>query len=193
VSRAQAGNQNCFALQLRNSTGGFTLKTLEPFAKGEKMVMGPRDIISLANAHKLENARGWESDFKVWHKGAGDYLTDLTMPDLSAYYPPVKVNGVGLPLHIPTPADMDDGSQYPWRQHGRQVPAGMSLWYFMDHARDSNVAICKNLVKVRKEGTECGFFRAVVFEAKRDIAAGERLTYTYESVPDTWVDHYGGE
>ena len=65
----------------------------------------------------------------------------------------------------------------------------MSKWYFLDHARDSNLAICKDLLKIRlDEGNEYGFFRAVVFEAKRDIEAGEWLTFTYEQVPDTWVD-----
>lgn len=190
VARAQVGNQNCFALERRNSTGGFGLKTREPFTQGEKMVLGPCDKISDARANQLENARGWQSDFKIFHIGAGTWMSDIGMPDLSAYYSPITVNG--QPAHLSlleaTPADMDEGARYPWR-NGGEVPAGMSKWYFLDHARDPNLTICKDLLKIRlDEGNEYGFFRALVFEAKRDIAAGEWLTYTYEQVPATWVD-----
>ena len=67
-----------------------------------------------------------------------------------------------------------------WR-HPRMSPP----WYFLDHSSEPNLRIATNLYKIDVPGLVSGR-RAVVFEAARDIKAGEWLTFFYQRHEQEW-------
>ena len=82
-----------------------------------------------------------------------------------------------------TPADPE--AVYIGSAAGRLPPPDTPMWYFLDHSSTPNLTLGKRLMKIAR--TDGRMITAPIWFATRDIAAGERLTFSYAD-PDSDFD-----
>eukprot|EP00966_Prymnesium_polylepis_P211985 4909997-Prymnesium_polylepis.2 len=182
----QPGDDSCFQFKRNSATGGYGVVTSEPFYKNELVMLGPCVQYSVFQHPQACIDNGWTGDFMIYHKGAGCYFGD-TFPSFANLYPPgdftLGMSASYWEVLTAIPAEGDEGALYPWRREDAPPPSDMKKWYLMDHSSEPPLRIRKSLARIKCGDSD---YRSVVFEAVRDIAPGEWLTYAYEEHPKEW-------
>lgn len=177
---------------------GWNLTATKPIEPKTPVVLGPIDKVNGGDfawdAVRIE--AGWPEDMAIIHKRTGQVFHNADAPREPIGFPLLlsseQVEEYGL--HHATRLlpdgrillDVDDphAPNMPWRVTGAAPPAGMPLWYFMDHCSQPNIRIAPNLCKI--DDGHGGSRSAIVFMSKRFIQRGEKLTYFYEQHPPEW-------
>ena len=158
---------------------GWRLRTTVSHKAGDKVIPGPASSLPYQDALNLANMCGWEWDF---------FIRDAYKPNkfwFSADWPLMPVYGnvdrVDRPEDLP--AEQDGGARFPWRIEGGHPPAGCPDWYFLDHSTSPNLLLNPRYAILSYGDT---IKKCLVFEAARDIEAGEWLTFNYGCAPADW-------
>lgn len=175
---------------------GYSLCSTCPILKNQLVVVGPKDKCTPASWALMCIENCWKEDFGIQEQRASKpnkkIYFDANMQSLHEH----KINNPGDLTYDWTV--MQDHPPF-WDACPEQCrppppPTGIAHWYFAAHAPplQANMNMAMRNVLYRYEGEGEGdpplqvFHEQPVFIAKRDINAGEWLTYSYPRHPRAW-------
>ena len=183
---------------------GFQLQAAQAINEGDPVVLGPQTKVSGMDKgwYTMRMERGQPEDFAILHKKTDQLYTDTFMTQqpqgrrlLVTKQEIVEYDIASDVILLPNgmlllDPDHEIAPPLAWRVPNSNVkpPPEMPLWYFLDHSNTPNLRISKDLYKIaRADGSPGYSHKAIVFEADRDIQAGEWLSFAYEQPNPDWA------